>query len=73
MRPEEEEEESAEYDSGPFCWHWSDPSDCDEECLDPNCKHRCGEHRPECSVEGCPCEGIWYERNGEVVKVKDSL
>ncbi len=30
------------YESGPFCRHWGDPSDCDTECA--NCHHTCSQH-----------------------------
>jgi len=29
------DDEYEEFDSGPFCIHWVDPSECDEVCL--NC------------------------------------
>ena len=38
----EEERELDEYDSGPFCRHYGDPSDCDEVC--DNCGCRCTRH-----------------------------
>lgn len=40
-----------DYESGPFCRHWSDPGDCDELCA--NCKHKC--HGDECREDGCNC------------------
>jgi hypothetical protein len=44
----------SEYESGPFCFHWSDPSDCDELC---RCGHKCCKHLSGgCNVEGCVCE-----------------
>lgn len=48
-----------EYDSGPFCRHWSDPADCKELC--GRCGHGCIEHAYDdgdrsCNVEGCPCK-----------------
>ena len=44
-------------DSGPFCQHWGDPSDCDEMC---KCGHQCCQHDlwdddHGCRVEGCAC------------------
>ena len=47
-----------EYDSGPFCGHWSDPIDCEHLCA--NCGHRCGMHYDKCSEDGCTCEE-WKE------------
>lgn len=32
----------SDYESGPFCSHWSDAFDCDEPCL--GCGHECREH-----------------------------
>ena len=45
----------SDYESGPFCKHFSDPSDCDELC---KCEHLCKEHDYDgyCTVEDCPCE-----------------
>jgi hypothetical protein len=53
------EEELEEYVSGPYCRHWSDPSDCEIKC--ENCGHLCGEHGrgghdPDCDVDGCNCK-----------------
>jgi hypothetical protein len=31
-----------EYDSGPFCRHFSDPADCTLNCKE--CDHRCVDH-----------------------------
>lgn len=46
-------DEWEDHDSGPFCSHWADPSDCDELC---KCGHKCCEHSyGSCNVEGCPC------------------
>lgn len=43
MCDDEEAEDSWEdYDSGPFCEHWSDPSDCEEGCM--SCGKLCREH-----------------------------
>ena len=30
------------YESGPFCRHWSDPADCDIKCA--KCGHDCCHH-----------------------------
>lgn len=64
------------YESGPFCWHWRDPCDCYEECLNPECRHECHMHHRDtasgCDEEGCRCEGIWWENcfTGEIHKGK---
>ena len=45
-----------EGDSGPFCPHWCDPSDCDEIC---KCGHMCSDHSywsNDCREENCSCE-----------------
>ncbi len=42
-----------DYDSGPFCQHWCDPSDCDTKC---NCGHTCGQHNwygDDCDICNC--------------------
>lgn len=46
-----------EWDSGPFCRHWSDPSDCNELC---KCGHKCSEHAygDYCVVDDCTCDGF---------------
>ena len=53
----EEEGEWDNYESGPFCQHWSDPSDCDQLC---ECGHQCHDHESwdegKCKAEGCSCE-----------------
>ena len=50
-----------EYESGPFCRHWDDPSCCTEVCV---CGHRCIEHvftKPgEC--DRCECNE-WREND----------
>ena len=50
-----------EYNSGPFCRHWSDPSDCEEVCL---CDHRCGRHESDADDGAClDCDcSQWRER-----------
>lgn len=50
--------EGANYESGPFCRHWADPSDCDIICA--TCGHGCARHdfpeyESDCLVEGCHC------------------
>lgn len=50
------------YETGPFCRHWSDPSDCDETCA--TCGHKCTQHEfaapGECMEQGCECKA-WKE------------
>lgn len=56
------DEDFEDYDSGPYCQHWSDPSDCDEVC--ERCGHKCCEHDVwdeddhACEEEGCDCQGF---------------
>lgn len=53
----DEDDGFCDYDSGPFCKHWSDPSDCDELCA--TCGHMCCRHgysTEECYVDDCKCE-----------------
>ena len=49
-----------EYESGPFCQHFSDPSSCDEKCA--NCGHSCQAHGSVagelCNEDGCECQGF---------------
>ena len=47
--------EHADFDTGPFCRHWSDPSDCDEMCV---CGHECHNHSnyEEGMCTLCECE-----------------
>ena len=43
-------------ESGPFCTHWGDPSDCDEVCV---CGHECCRHSAwgtGCNADGCDCD-----------------
>lgn len=57
----EDDEDTDFVESGPFCRHWGDPSDCDWKCA--NCGHTCAEHGgidEKCHVEGCSCEE-WKE------------
>jgi hypothetical protein len=52
----------SDYESGPFCRHWSDPSYCAHECA--RCGHECNAHNgyldDRCDVRGCDCEA-WLE------------
>lgn len=55
---DDSDDEYVDYNSGPFCRHWGDPSDCDETCA--RCGHKCTEHGAEdgefaCGVDDCPC------------------
>lgn len=45
--------EDGDYDSGPFCVHWSD-----WECIRPcgNCGHPCHSFVGPCPVDACGCE-----------------
>jgi hypothetical protein len=51
------------YETGPFCRHWSDPADCDIKCA--TCGHDCHRHefeKPgECFEDGCECKE-WKEQ-----------
>ena len=50
----DEDHDTNEYDSGPYCRHWADPDGCEERCR--NCGHLCGEHSyVDCSVDDCEC------------------
>jgi hypothetical protein len=50
--------DEGDYESGPFCRHWGDPSDCEEKCA--TCGHRCPEHEfvapGPCMEDNCSCE-----------------
>ncbi len=52
----------ANYESGPFCRHWYDASDCDIVCA--TCGHRCIDHGfgdgAESSCQYCACQQ-WKE------------
>lgn len=39
---DETESDWSGYESGPFCKHWGDPSDCEEVCA--RCGHPCCAH-----------------------------
>lgn len=62
MAAEEEVESWDGYESGPFCRHYSDPSDCDEKCA--ACGHECRRHDQydpgECLEDNCTCNA-WKE------------
>lgn len=52
----------SDYESGPFCRHYGEPSECEEKCA--ICGHTCREHgsiADDCTVEGCTCTG-WEEQ-----------
>lgn len=50
-----------DYETGPFCRHWGDPSECEKLC---KCGHQCHEHYDSnCDVDDCQCED-WDEREG---------
>jgi hypothetical protein len=61
----DDELDTTEYETGPFCRHFADPVDCSETCI--GCGHECHEHvrfegpRP-CDAAGCDCPG-WVERD----------
>lgn len=61
--PEGDGDDWSGYESGPFCRHWGDPSDCDKTCL--LCGHCCYDHEfgngDACMVGDCECEK-WRER-----------
>lgn len=53
--PDEDEAYGEDYVSGPFCQHYSDPSDCTDLC---KCTHECRRHDlidGECEHTGCGC------------------
>lgn len=54
MTDDADEDSWENYESGPYCPHWSDPSGCDELC---KCGHTCMDHGgcadDECEVCGC--------------------
>ena len=53
----------ADYDSGPFCRHWGDPSDCEEKC--GSCGHGCAWHWYDgnaCHNLFCICTS-WIDKN----------
>src|SRR3972149_3551968 len=49
-----------DYESGPFCVHWSELGDCADSC--ERCGHSCNEHEGEREVEcrftDCTCQGF---------------
>lgn len=54
-----DDDDWSDYETGPFCRHWLDPSDCDIECETCGhhcCKHGFGNDDSACMVEGCTCE-----------------
>jgi hypothetical protein len=50
--------EFGDNDSGPFCRHWSDPSDCELKCN--NCGHWCGQHRANDGKAPCYFSDLKY-------------
>jgi len=53
-----------DYESGPFCRHYSDPDDCDRTCA--TCGHGCARHdydngETACMEDGCACRA-WTEK-----------
>lgn len=53
-----DDEDDVEFVTGPYCQHWSDPSECDEVCI---CGHTCKDHSywgddRMCVIEECSCE-----------------
>lgn len=51
------------YDSGPFCRHYHDPSDCDLTCA--KCGHRCPDHDyTDGTCMECDCPQ-WEERESQ--------
>lgn len=58
-----------DYETGPFCRHWSDPADCAEVCQ--ACGHRCGVHdfgdgaATECNEPECDCKEWTAQTEGE--------
>ena len=52
------------YETGSFCRHYGDPSDCDKVCA--KCGHKCTDHDfetpGECMVEGCECKE-WKDKD----------
>lgn len=59
---EDDEIDWDNYETGPFCRHYNDPSDCDEPCA--RCGHKCSEHgggwdnNEPCEHDGCACPGF---------------
>lgn len=45
---DEADDDSSDYESGPFCIHWGEAVDCDELCM---CGHSCNSH--DGGYEGC--------------------
>lgn len=65
------EDEFEDYDSGPFCRHWGDPSDCEEVCA--ACDHSCPQHSyydDECNE--CDCRAFVDEEDADTLKNRAS-
>ena len=59
MNDDSDDRDFTDYDSGPYCRHWGDPSDCEEKCSARG--HRCGFHYLDsCNEIKCACTG-WKE------------
>lgn len=56
----EEADPFENYETGPFCRHFSDPADCDIKCA--SCGHRCTQHDFESPgpCDECECKA-WAE------------
>lgn len=51
--PDDEDEAEQEYNSGPFCPHYSQFGECDERCT---CGHTCGHHDADGECDECDCK-----------------
>ena len=48
--------DDGEYESGPYCQHWSEPWDCEDPCV---CGHPCKRHDihdRDCRERSCSCK-----------------
>jgi hypothetical protein len=45
------DDEAEDWNSGPFCRHWGDPSDCNEKCA--ACGHWCSAHSQSDTLQDC--------------------
>lgn len=53
---DDDEDSWSEYESGPFCVHWGDASDCTHPCV---CGHSCHVHWDlGCNMYDCGCKGF---------------
>ena len=54
MSDSDDDDDWLDYESGPYCRHWSELGFCESMCT---CGHWCGKHYDDaCDVELCPCE-----------------